>query len=111
MYRLDHIKQSIEHTETSEDKTIHARTASPLSCPTTFTLKTENRLVDQWELYMYGYKGSQVRKGQIRDLYLLHVVNIIFVFKRNTTCQLDGDFASYGMFILQLLGGPCLVGL
>ena len=58
---------------------------------------------------MYGYKRHRVRIGQVRDLYMLHVVNIIlFVFKHNTTCQLDGSFASYGMFILQLLGGPRL---
>ena len=60
---------------------------------------------------MYGYKGSQVRKGQVRDLYMLHVVDVLFVFKHNTTCQLDEGSASYGMFILRLLGGPCLVGL
>ena len=58
---------------------------------------------------MYGYKRGQVRIGQVHDLYMLHVVNIIlFVFKHNTTCQLDGGFASYGIFILQLLGGPAL---
>ena len=62
-------------------------------------------------VYVYGYKRDQVRTGQVHDLYMLHVVDVLFVFKHNTTCQLDRGFASYWMLILQLLDGPCLVGL